>query len=241
MISNKEVSLITSLSQKKYRNKHQLFVAEGDKLVKDLLNSSFEVYKIFTTNREKHLDIEQATFDITIKEYKKISHLKTPSSIIGVFKIPKNKQLTNKGLILVLDGVQDPGNLGTIIRLCDWYGVDQLVCSKDTVDCYNPKVVQATMGSLSRLPIIYTDITSYLNESKVTKYMSLLEGENIYKHSFPKDAIIVMGNEGNGIRSQIQALGDIKLNIPKFGKNTNVESLNVAMATAIFLSEFRRA
>jgi TrmH family RNA methyltransferase len=240
MISNKEVTYITSLAQKKYRNKYGLFIAEGGKLVRDLLDSKFESYKIYTSDSSKHTDIKQNIEEISEKELKKISQLKSTNNILGIFKIPQKINIKDVGLTLVLDGIQDPGNLGTIIRLCDWYGIRQLVCSKDTVDCYNPKVVQATMGSLARVKIAYTNIEKYLKSSNLKKFLSLLEGENIYTQTLPSEGIIVMGNEGKGIRKEIQELGDRKLTIPKFSQSSNVESLNVAMATAIFLSEFRR-
>ena len=240
MISNKEVALITNLSIKKYRHKHGLFIAEGEKLVKDLINSDFKVYKILTSDIEKYQGISEHTHEVSENKLKKMSNLKNPSSILGVFKIPEEIKPINKGLQLVLDDIQDPGNMGTIIRLCDWYGIKELICSKETVDCYNPKVVQASMGSLARVKISYLDIENHVKQSTLTIVSSLLEGKNIYQEDLPKDAIIIMGNEGNGIRQKIQDLSDLKLTIPQFGIASKVESLNVAMATAIFLSEFKR-
>ena len=143
-------------------------------------------------------------------------------------------------MTLVLDEINDPGNLGTIIRLCDWFGVDQLVCSLNTVDCYNPKVVQASMGSLSRLSIIYTDLVDFLEKENRSVYGALLEGENIYKTTLSNDAVLVMGNESNGISNEIQKLISKPITIPQFGKVQKTESLNVATATAVLLSEFRR-
>lgn len=240
MVSKNEIRLITSLAQKKYRNKHLLFVAEGEKLVHELLKSHFKVKKIYAL-KDLDLDLDKDQINrVTSSELKKISNLTTPNNVLGIFEIPVFRKPIDKGLQIVLDGIKDPGNLGTIIRLCDWFGVSQLICSKDTVDCYNPKVVQATMGSLARVNITYTDIESYLFNSKLSKYMTLMDGDNIYKQSLPKEAIIVMGNEANGIRESIQKLADYQIAIPNFGMESQAESLNVAMATAVFLSEFRR-
>lgn len=241
MVTKNEIKLITSLKQKKYRNKQQLFVAEGVKNVVELINSHFEIYRIFAL---EDIDIDFDTKYLTRvspKDLKKISQLTTPQRVVGVFRIPARiEEQDETDLQLVLDDVQDPGNLGTIIRLCDWFGIKQLICSKDTVDCYNPKVVQATMGSLARVAIRYTDIEKFLKETKQPIYCSLLKGNNLYKERIPKKAILVMGNEANGIRERIQQLAKHKLTIPRFGEGVQAESLNVAMATAVFLSEFRR-
>jgi TrmH family RNA methyltransferase len=140
-----------------------------------------------------------------------------------------------------LDSIRDPGNLGTIIRLCDWFGINQLVCSEDTVDCYNPKVIQATMGSIARVQINYTDLTNFIKESKLPIYGASLSGENIYKHTLPEKVILVMGNEANGISSEINSLLTNRITIPQYGEQQDTESLNVASATAILLSELMRS
>lgn len=240
MISNKEVKLITSLTQKKYRNKHLLFVAEGDKVVSDLVNSKYQVQKIYYTEVCNCLIAEDLTFKITAKDLKRMSSLKSPSSILGVFRIPRSIKTKESGLQLVLDDLQDPGNLGTIIRLCDWFGVSNLICSLDTVDCYNPKVVQASMGSLANVSVSYQDIESFIKKSKSSVFVTGMSGEQVYGQALPKDAILVMGNEGKGVRDSIKKLGHSTLTIPRFGAESKVESLNVATATAILLSEFRR-
>ena len=157
-----------------------------------------------------------------------------------MFKIPEAKLLKYSGLIVVLDDVNDPGNLGTIIRLCDWFGVAQLVCSLNTVDCYNSKVVQASMGSLTRVSINYVDIENYLAQTKLPKFGTLMDGENVYKSQLPSNAILVMGNEANGISKNVLNLLDSFISIPRFGEIQQTESLNVATATAILLSEFKR-
>lgn len=241
MISNKEVKLITSLSQKKFRKKHLLFVAEGEKLVSDLIKANYLLANLYFTEINNSIDVEtHLAVRLSEKELKKISFLKSPSKMLGVFSIPDSKKPAEGGLKIVLDGIQDPGNLGTIIRLCDWFGVTDLICSLDTVDCYNPKVVQATMGSLARVHVCYQDIEAFIKNAKENVYIADMHGESIYEQEFPKDAIIVMGNEGNGIRRNIKVLTTKLLAIPKYTKNSKVESLNVAMATAIVLSEFRR-
>ncbi len=240
MVSRNEIKLITSLSQKKYRYKHLLFVAEGVKLVTELLNSSYVVQQIYTTKKQEFSLEENKIKLVSEVEMQKLSKLSTPSEVLGLFKIPESKELVSNGLQLVLDDIKDPGNLGTIIRLCDWFGITQLVCSSDTVDCYNPKVVQATMGSLANVNVVYTALDAYLNGSKLPKFFTLLEGKNIYKEELPTDALIVMGNEANGIRKSLYKYADYKINIPKLGANTKAESLNVAMATSVVLSEFKR-
>ncbi len=239
MISSKEVKLITSLRQKKYRNKYKSFVAEGIKTVRELLESGFAVQSVFSTRDFDFLPREQTRL-ITEAELKKISSLKTPNSILGVFDIPEESAVTHSGIQIVLDGIQDPGNLGTIIRLCDWFDVSELVCSNDTVDCYNPKVVQASMGSIARVSVRYTDVLQYIRSSPLPKFATLLEGENIFRTSLPDEALIVMGNEANGIRPDVKRLVKAALTIPQFGKYQRTESLNVATATAVVLSEFKR-
>jgi TrmH family RNA methyltransferase len=239
-ISKNHIKLITSLEQKKYRQKHQLFIAEGIKVIEELMSSAFEVDKIFCTE-DFLLEIsEEKVIRISENELKKISKLKTPNKVLGVFKIPENKRLNNSGLILALDDINDPGNLGTIIRLCDWFGISQLVCSKKTVDCYNQKVVQASMGSLTRIQIDYVDLETYLQDAKSSSFIADMDGENVYKINLPKEGIIVMGNEANGVSESIRNLVKNKISIPRFGTSQLTESLNVATATAILLSEFRR-
>lgn len=237
-ISKNQLKLITSLSQKKYRQKHGLFIAEGVKVVHELLNSSFEVFQLFAT-QDFETDF-QNTILISEIELKKISNLKSANKVVGVFRIPKEKNIQKNKFILALDGVNDPGNLGTIIRLCDWFGIQQLICSSDTVDCYNAKVVQASMGSLTRVSIQYVALTNFLKESEFPIFIADMDGENIYTSNFPKEGILVMGNEANGISEEIRNLNLNKITIPRFGELQETESLNVATATAILLSEFRR-
>lgn len=239
MLIKNQIKLIASLSQKKFRNQHQLFIVEGEKGIEEFLKSDFVLHHLFSTSGK--FEIEKSKFTmVTEAELKKISSLKSPSTSLALFHMPVSKSIDSSQLIVALDDVRDPGNLGTIIRLCDWFGVEQLVCNNSTVDCYNPKVVQATMGSLSRVSIHYLDLEHFLKISIVPKFGAFMEGDSIYTHKLPKNGILVMGNEANGISAAIEALIDKKVSIPRFGSLQSTESLNVATATAIFLSEFSR-
>ncbi len=238
-LSKNQLKLITSLLQKKYRTKHNLFIAEGIKVVSEFLNSEFLLEHLLCTDNSSYKNIESVTL-LSEAELKKISTLKTPNTVLALFKIPEIETPKKEGFILALDEISDPGNLGTIIRLCDWFGVDQLVCSKNTVDCFNTKVVQASMGSLARVSVVYTDLMNYLQQSNLPKYAAMMNGENVYKSVLPKNALLVMGNEANGIRNEVLQLLNKSVSIPRFGKLQQTESLNVATATAILLSEFKR-
>jgi len=235
-LSKNHIKLITSLNQKKFRVQHQLFVVEGVKGIQEFLNSSFELHLLFST--EALFNAEMIT--VTEKELQKISTLKSANTAVAIFKIPNDNKLNSQGLTLALDDVRDPGNLGTIIRLCDWFGIKNLVCSKATVDCYNSKVVQATMGSLTRVHINYVDLETYINTAEKAVFGTFMDGHSIYKETLPDSGIIVMGNEANGISTAIEKLVTKRLSIPRFGALKATESLNVATATAIVLSEFRR-
>ncbi|MEJ6674092.1 MAG: RNA methyltransferase [Polaribacter sp.] len=239
-ISKSQLKLITSLSQKKYRQKHNLFIAEGIKVVNELLNSSFEVELIFCTNDFQTMLPENKITRVSETELKKISTLKSPNKVLSLFKIPEEKPIQNSGLILALDAINDPGNLGTIIRLCDWFGIAQLICSKDTVDCYNQKVVQASMGSLTRIKIQYLDLKNYFSESLLPTFIADMNGENVYQTVLPKEGILILGNEANGVSEEIKKKIKHKISIPRFGETQKTESLNVATAAAILISEFKR-
>jgi TrmH family RNA methyltransferase len=239
-ISKNQLKIITSLSQKKYRQKHHLFIAEGKKVVNELLNSSFEIDTLFATDEFKTDISSDKIIRILEKDLQKISNLKSSNKALGLFKIPDEKPLKKNGIIIVLDAINDPGNLGTIIRLCDWFGVHQLVCSKDTVDCYNQKVVQASMGSLTRVSVRYLDLEPYLQDAELPTFIADMNGANVYQTTLPKEAILVMGNEANGVSDKIKSLINNKISIPRFGEIQETESLNVATATAILLSEFKR-
>ncbi len=241
MFSKSQIKLITSLAQKKYREKHGLFIAEGKKTILELLNSSLHLHSLYTTE-DFFTGENEKTFFIKEDELKKISRFSTAQTALAIFHIPESKHPDLSDLIVALDGVRDPGNLGTIIRLCDWFGIEHLLCSEDTVDCYNSKVVQATMGSIARVNICYTNLPEYITRSaaEIPVFGAFMEGENVYQGNLPYKGILVLGNEANGIRSETAALVNKQISIPQFGKSGETESLNVATATAILLSEFRR-
>lgn len=240
MLTKNQIKLISSLVQKKQRQKQGLFVVEGKKSVNEFLASSFILHQVYTSN-SNFIGRSGKTTVVSDQELSKISALSTAQEVVGVFQIPHVQDLPKTDLILALDDVRDPGNLGTIIRLCDWFGIDHLVCSETTVDCYNPKVVQATMGSLTRVTIHYTNLKLFLETAILPKYGTFMDGASIYKSQFPKEGILVMGNEANGISSEIEHLIDGRIGIPSFSNHQATESLNVATATAILLSEFKRA
>ncbi len=240
MLSKNQIKFINSLKKKKIRVQNKLFLAEGIKVVEELLKSTFKVHKIYCTSSYNNRFLAENVEIISENELKSISSLTNPNQILGIFEIPKVEIIKTSGLTLVLDEINDPGNLGTIIRLTDWFGVDQLICSPNTVDCFNPKVVQASMGSLARISMIYTDVIPFLHKETRPVYGALLQGENVYKSDLENEAVLVVGNEANGISEPIQKIITHKITIPQFGKNQQTESLNVATATAILLSEFKR-
>ena len=240
MVSKNQIKRITSLLQKKYRKQEQLFFVEGVKGVQELLDSNFELFELFTTNTELFSVDKSKVYAITESELQKISALTTPNTCLALFKIPAAVSFEEKGLLVALDDLRDPGNLGTIIRLCDWFGIKTLFCSEESVDVYNPKVVQATMGSISRVNVVYGNLEKFLSETKLPVFGTFMDGKNIYKETLPNDGIIVMGNEANGISKAIENLVSERIAIPRFGDLQATESLNVATATAIILSEFKR-
>ncbi|MEW4924270.1 RNA methyltransferase [Algibacter sp. 2305UL17-15] len=239
MLSKNEIKFITRLGQKKYRLQDHFFIVEGVKTINELLQSTFELHQLYTTETF-NIDAKK---EILISEsaLKKISFLKTPNKALAVFKIPQSKPIDFNNLIVALDDVRDPGNLGTIIRLCDWFGVKDLICSKQTVDCYNPKVVQATMGSIARVTISYMDLDLVLNTTELPVFGAFMDGKNVYKAQLPEKGILVMGNEANGISKAVENEVSHRIAIPRFGDLKATESLNVATATSILLSEFRRS
>ncbi len=240
MVSKNQIKLITSLQQKKYRNTNKLFFAEGVKVIQELLQSNFELEHLYSTQDDFEEVSKAKKTLIDDNDLKKISALSTPNTCLAVFKIPVEKNRIESGLILALDSIRDPGNLGTILRLCDWFGINQLLCSKETVDIYNPKVVQATMGSIARVNVNYLDLNAFIAQTKLPIFGTFMDGVNIYKTGLPQEGIIVMGNEANGISAELEKLIQNRLTIPRFGDIQKTESLNVATATAIVLSEFRR-
>ncbi len=246
-LSKNKISYIQSLKQKKYRNEHHTFVAEGTKLISDLMpHIPCQLLVVAEEAKELLLNCEAEERVVASRaEIKKASHLSTPPDAIGVFYQTNHNyseiDLTHK-LSMVLDGVQDPGNLGTIIRIADWFGIEYIFCSKDTADVYNTKTVQATMGALCRVNIHYANIGDLLAQySNSPIYGTFLNGKSIYTEALTPKGFIVMGNEGKGIRPEIEKLITHRLYIPSFSTNTTTsESLNVAVATAVVCSEFRR-
>lgn len=239
MVVKSELKLIKSLQQKKCRNEYGLFVMEGKKAVEELLKFGVKAYGLYVSNVK--LDIVDAnTIEVSQKELQQMSALKNPNGVLGVFYTTIALPVDFNDWILVLDGIQDPGNLGTIIRLCDWFGIKNLVCSNHTVDCYNPKVLQATMGSIARINITYTDLDLFLNSTSLPIYGAFMNGTSVYASQMPKNGILVMGNEGKGISDMVKELCNHSITIPQYG-NESTESLNVGTATAILLSELRRS
>lgn len=237
-LSKNQIKMIQSLQRKKGRTQTGLFLAEGIKVVQELLNSSFDLQALYVTEANADGFDRDSCEIISDEAFKKISVLKTPSGVLGVFKLAQIKELQMDGLVVALDTINDPGNLGTIIRLCDWFGVKQLLCSENTVDCYNSKVVQSTMGSLSRVQINYVNLKEVLEKTAIPKYVADLDGQNLYETALPKKGVVILGNESNGVSDALKKMEATSLTIPRFGSKT--ESLNVATATAILLSEFLR-
>jgi len=244
MISKNQIKYIRQLELKKYRKREGVYVAEGPKVVGDLLRR-YQPVAIYATEEWIKMHGSEGVMEISDDELRRISFLQHPQQVLALFPIPEkviSNEVVSDKLVLALDGVQDPGNLGTIIRIADWFGIDTIYCSEDTADAYNPKVVQATMGSIARVNIIYIDLLTLINNlpSSFPIYGTLLDGEDIYQQPLSHEGLIVMGNEGNGISEAIRQKVNHKLLIPSFCEGDTAESLNVAIATAITCSEFRR-
>ena len=273
-ITKNQIKFIRQLEQKKFRRREGLFVAEGTKVVGDLL-THYRPHSIFATPEwlAGHQSFCQSSApliqEVTPEELRRISFLQHPQQVLALFPLPSSSSLTIssslpissssqpsdispssfllppssiKSLLLSLDGIQDPGNLGTIIRIADWFGIDHIICSEDTVDAWNPKVVQATMGSIARVNIIYTNLIQFIDTlpEDFPIYGTLLDGENIYAQTLTPHGLIIMGNEGNGISPEIRSRVNHRLLIPSYRTDDTAESLNVAIATAITCAEFRR-
>jgi TrmH family RNA methyltransferase len=240
MVVKSQLKYIKSLQQKKYRIQHNRFVAEGFKTVKELLQAGWKTEILLLTEEGKTNELGAEAEVISKREMSRISSFKTASQVLGVFEIPAPVALEFSDWILALDKVRDPGNLGTIIRLCDWFGISQLVCSADTVDAYNPKVLQATMGSIARVNISYTDLPLILENCEAPIFGAFMDGRPVYETALPSSGILIMGNEANGISPEVSRLIHNRISIPQYGSPT-AESLNVAMASAILLNEIRRS
>ncbi|MGM9707804.1 MAG: RNA methyltransferase [Prevotella sp.] len=259
MISKNQIKFIRSLELRKNRRQSGLFIAEGPKVVGDLMKRQLPAWVVATPewlqaewapvagNRKDTGEVQ--VMEVTEEELKRVSCLQHPQKVLALFALPDAGDEWNRDgligddrLLLALDGVQDPGNMGTIIRIADWFGIDTILCSPDTADAFNPKVVQATMGSIARVRLIYTDLVAFCRTlpADYPVYGTLLDGSDIYRQPLTAHGIIVMGNEGKGISPALRQLVNRRLLIPQFGGAVGAESLNVAIATAITCSEFRR-
>ena len=241
MITKNQIKQIRQLEQKKFRKREGLFVAEGPKVVGDLMGRWKPVAVFATDDYSPALPVDVNR--ISNDELHRISFLQHPQQVLALFPIPEAPAFSYQGeLCLALDGVQDPGNLGTIIRIADWFGIETIVCSEETADAWTPKVVQATMGSIARVNLIYTNIPELLDRlpAEVPVYGTLLDGDNIYEQQLTQGGIIVMGNEGNGLTEKVRRRVNRRLLIPSYRSDDTAESLNVAIATAIVCAEFRR-
>ena len=225
------------MDKKKFRQKYNLFLVEGNKTITELFKSNFKIKEIFSTDPQKLDRGDVPLTHISDNELKKISFLQNPKDSVAVCYLNEEKKEEDKNLQLVLDGIQDPGNMGTIIRLADWFGIEQIICSKDTVDFYNPKVIMASMGSFTRVNIVYTDLAEYLSQTENVNIGTDMEGENIYSFRKPEKMNLILGNEGNGMRPETERLLEKSVMIPRFGQSQSTESLNVSMAAGIILGQ----
>lgn len=251
MISRQKIEFIRSLAHKKDRGKAGCFVAEGEKLVFDLLKTKLELLEIYCTSEgittfESNTKTRSA-IELSHKEMERISAFKNPSSILALFRIPEADKVTDNsllGLNIVLDGIQDPGNLGTIVRMADWFGISNIFCSIECADLYNPKCIQSTMGALARVQVHYIDLIELLKmaaDNHVPVYGTFMEGENLYCTELSVQALVLMGSEGKGISDKLIPLLTKKISIPAYPANSRqLESLNVATSASIVCAEFRR-
>ncbi len=256
MLSKNKVKLIRSLQQKKFRHEQGLFLVEGEKMIAELLEASsanggghYQIQELLAVqdwldqNETLLGDVQFPVESIKEVDLERISALKTPNQVLAVVKMPeRNLRNVEDGMILMLDGVRDPGNLGTIIRTADWFGISEVICSMDSVDMYNPKVVQSTMGSLFRIPVSYRELTEAIFDLRINNplkpvFGATVLGESVYDLDLRSNAIVVLGSESHGISENVGHLLTKKISIPRFGAG---ESLNVASAAAILCSEFKR-
>jgi TrmH family RNA methyltransferase len=251
MISKQKIDFIRGLARKKEREMAGYFVAEGEKLVFDLLRTTLILREIYCTQEElssiQSGRLKVDAIQVSEKEMERISAFKNPSSILALFEIPIYQEVESPsfdGLNLVLDGLQDPGNLGTIIRLADWFGIGQIFCSENCVDNYNPKCIQSTMGAIARVRVHYLDLTKLLKKAvaqNVPIYGTFMDGENLYRTELASQALIVLGSEGKGISPELEGYLTKRISIPAFPSgNRALESLNVAISASIICAEFRR-
>ena len=235
MITKNQIKLIKSLRSKKNRIQSGFFVAEGEKIVDELIESDLNSINIFSTS-EKYKNLKNH-ISINSTQLKQISNQKSPNNVVGIFKIPKNSEIDFNSNIIALEEINDPGNLGTIIRLCDWFGIKDIICSTTSVDCYNPKVIQASMGSISRVNISYMDLNQLLTIKNYNTVAADLKGEKLTNYKFTSNHIIFFGSESNGFSKKLSSKINDKITIQRY--NNNVESLNLATSVAIILSELK--
>ncbi|MBT6170672.1 MAG: RNA methyltransferase [Flavobacteriaceae bacterium] len=240
MVTKKDIKFINSLKHKKFRHLNSSFIVEGKKSIAEFLDSDYELIKLFSVDCSIFNKIKnQIKIDKSL--LRKISFLINPDDHLAIFKLSDAKPINNNNLIIALESIRDPGNLGTIIRTCEWFGIKDIICSMNSVDCYSPKVIQSAMGSVSRVNITYLDLDTYLKSTKTIKIGASLNGKSIYQHNKSLDnGIIVFGNEANGISSGLFKLMDFNLSIPRFQNNNFPESLNLASSVGIILGEIKR-
>ncbi len=250
MLTKNQAKKIRSLGIKKYRERYGEFIAEGDKIIKELINSNLQINSIYATptwieKNKNFLSSHLTIVSLTPSQLKNISQQTTPNQALALVNIPQQKQIPDpqNKVTLLIENIQDPGNLGTIIRTAEWFGINNIICSGDTVDLYNPKVIQATMGSFCRINIFYTNIINYLNmhKNKVPVYGAVLNGQNAFKQKFQKNAILVVGNESKGISVEVENFITHKVTIPPYDSDNELkpDSLNASVAAAILMSLFR--
>ena len=235
MITKNQIKLIRSLRIKKNRIKHNLFIAEGDKIIEELLNSNLKLYHLFGTE-DKYSFSENYSI-IKNQELKQISNLKTPNKVLGLFKIPVSEDIDFSKNVVALEEINDPGNLGTIIRLCDWFGIKDLLCTTNSVDCFNPKTIQASMGSISRVNISYLDFDDLFVKNKFNMVAADMNGKNINEYKFHSNQIIFFGSESDGFSDKLSKKINEKITIPRY--NQSIDSLNLANSVAIVLAELK--
>ena len=236
MVGKNQIRFLKSLALKKNRVKYNKIIVEGTKTIKEFIDSKYKLDQLYSLDSKKINNFKPEI--ITKSQLKSISSQKTPNGTLAVFNIA-DKSIQDSSFYVVLDNISDPGNLGTIIRTCEWFGINQIICSNNSVDCYNPKVIQSSMGSLSRVNIIYTDILKFLQSKNLPIYAADIEGQKIGKSKISDKCIWLFGSESHGISQKIKKLVDISFTIPKYNQDVKTESLNLATSLAIILSYSR--
>ena len=239
MVTKKDIKFINNLKQKKFRYLNNCFVVEGKKSIKEFIDSYYKIIKLYSVDSSFFKNISNQ-FEIDYQLLKRISFLNNPDDHIAIFQFKKTKPIEKNNLIIALESIRDPGNLGTIIRTCEWFGIKDLVCSLDSVDCYNQKVIQSAMGSISRVNITYLNLKDYLKSFNSVIIGTSLSGKNLYNSNIKtNNGILIFGNEANGISKELLKLTDFNLTIPRFNENDFPESLNIASSLGIILSEIK--